>query len=198
MALFETARAFIALNIEVAPLRRLIESVTRLRAHPSAPRASWVSPPRMHVTLKFLGEMDVGLAAPLRGALTSLARERATPRLAFSKLGAFPSVTAARVVFLEVEDMGGETASLATAVDELGEQLGFARETRPYHPHLTLARTREAVDVQAWLLAVPPVRVVALAPEVVLYRSDFARPGAEYEALGRFALSPRRSSKKTA
>jgi 2'-5' RNA ligase len=196
MSLFDTIRVFAALSVEVAAIRRVTAAAERLRASPLAPRARWVPPTKMHVTLKFYGEVDAALAPALRDRLGAFAKERVAPRLAFAGFSAFPSRDEARVVFAEVEDMGDETASLAKGVEALSESLGLAPEARPYRPHLTVARLAEAGAVGEWLESIPPSRVVALAPELVLYRGDLARPGAEYEALGRFALGARRSNKK--
>ena len=198
MSRFETIRAFAALNVEVAAVRRIAVAAERLRVDPAAPPMRWVPPTKMHVTLRFFGEIDIALAPAIRDGLAALAKERPAPRITFASFSAFPSLEAAQVIFADAQDMGDETASLAAAVDRLGESLGLPRETRTYHPHLTLGRTRAPTSVGPWLAAAPTWRVVALAPELALYRSDLARPGAEYDTLGRFALAPRKSSKKSA
>ena len=195
MSLFGTIRAFAARGIEISGVRRVVEAVDLLRALPSAPAARWVAPTKLHVTMKFFGEIDAGVAPALRDSLAAISLVARAPRLAFSGFSAFPSRERARVVFAEVEDMGGETAALATSVQSAAEALGFPPETRAFHPHLTVARTAEPVDTLAWLAGAASWRVVALCPELVLYRSDTSRPGAEYEALGRFALLPRKSKK---
>jgi 2'-5' RNA ligase len=197
MALFETVRVFAALNVEVAAIRRVAETAERLRLLPSAMPARWVSPTKMHVTLKFFGDLDAGIVPALRDGLNALVRETPAPRLAIGGLAAFPSAVDARVIFAEVDDLNDETAHLAAAIDDLADSFGLARETRPYHPHLTLARTNSALAVGPWISSLPPWRVVTLAPELVLYRSELSHPGAEYDALGRFALAARKSSKKT-
>ena len=196
MSIFGTMRVFAALNVEVTGLRRVLGAVDLLRANPLAPHARWVAPTKLHVTLKFFGEIDAGLAPALRDTLAAVTRERRAPRVAFSGFSAFPSPEKARVVFTEVEDMGQETRGLSDAIQSGVEALGFPPETRAFHPHLTVARTSEPTDSRTWLSAATPWRVVAICPELALYRSDTVRPGAEYEALARFALLPRKSSKK--
>jgi 2'-5' RNA ligase len=195
MSLFGTVRAFAALNVEVLAVRRVLEAVEHLRAHPLAPPARWVAPTRMHVTLKFFGDIDAGLVPALRDALSALARDQPAPRLGFGSLGAFPSVEHARVLFAVVDDMGGDTARMAQAVEDGAAALGVVREARPFVPHMTIARTASPADVRSWIGSVAMEKVVGLAPELVLYRSDISRPGAEYEALARLALGPRRSVK---
>jgi len=198
MASFDVVRAFAALNVDVDSLRRVTAAADRLRLAPTAPSARWVTPTRLHLTLKFFGEIDVGVVPALRDALGALAKETAVPRVAFAGFSAFPSEETARVIFAKAEDAGAELATLAAAVEGLAESLGFPRASRAFLPHMTLARTAAPFPVGQWLAAVPPWRVVGTAPELALYRSDVGHPGAEYEALGRFALARRSSTRKTA
>jgi 2'-5' RNA ligase len=184
MGSFETARAFVALNVDVVGVRRLLDAVSALRKLPEAPELRWVAPPRMHVTLKFLGDIDVGVVPLLVERLSGVASGHAPPRLVFTRFGAFPTTDAARVVFAEPDD-GGATDGLATAVDMACAELGFPRETRPFHAHLTVARSSSPVAVTDWLARGEPWRVSSKASELVLYRSEVGKRDVEYEALGR-------------
>jgi 2'-5' RNA ligase len=73
----------------------------------------------------------------------------------------------------------------------LGEELGFAKEKRPFHAHLTLGRVKNGggVDLLEGLDEHPFGSCVA--HEVVLYKSVLQRRGAEYTPLARLALSGR-------
>jgi RNA 2',3'-cyclic 3'-phosphodiesterase len=194
MGSFETARAFVALNVDVVGVRRLLDAVSALRKLPDAPELRWVAPPRLHLTLKFLGEIDIGTVPVLVEALSMVASQHPSPRLVFTHFGAFPTPDAARVVFAEPDDSGGATEGLAMAVDVACAELGFARETRPFHAHVTVARSPVPVPVNDWLARGEPWRVSSKASELVLYRSEVGKRDAEYEALGRlpfgFAARP--------
>ncbi len=186
----ETMRAFIALNLDIGAVRRVAEVARQLRESPRAPKARWVAPTKMHVTLKFFGTIDVGLAPALAAEIRLLAEGRPAPHVAVNELTAFPSPEHARVIVASVDDPEGGVARLAAAVEERSAELGFPRESRAFRGHLTLARTVGSVDARAWLSAVPISAFDAVGTELVLYRSDLARSGAEYTAVARYGFAP--------
>ncbi len=103
-----------------------------------AGRLSFVSPNLMHITLKFLGEVSESQIPKIIAALDSIS---ASPyQLQVSGIGTFGRPP--RVVKAEVHD-GGATNVLAADVDLCLAKLGFARETKPFSPHITIARVKE-------------------------------------------------------
>ncbi len=102
-------------------------------------RLAIVDPANLHITLKFLGEVDPAQIEPIIEALRSV---RAAP---FDLTVGHPVCNPPRrprVIWCDVAD-GGESAALARQVDDLLLPFGFARETRPFRPHVTLARVKE-------------------------------------------------------
>ncbi|CAN5777545.1 hypothetical protein BH11MYX4_BH11MYX4_12180 [soil metagenome] len=98
----------------------------------------------------------------------------------------FPDPARAHVLFLDVVDMGQEPvlAALAARAEAAAIALGFARDARPYHGHLTLARMRKAVDVSPLsgeAASLPPGHVTA----ITLYASRTGPRGAVYAPLAR-------------
>ncbi len=191
MPAFDTLRAFTALNVEVSGVRKIAELAERWRRLPGGDGLRWTPPTKLHLTLSFFGDIDAGLVPPLRDALSAIAAGRPAPRLVFQGLSAFPSLEQARVLFVEVRGVT-EVIALAAAIEDAAAALGLPRRERQFHPHLTVARTSAPRELTGWLATVPPFRVAASAPELVLYRSDLARPGAEYDALARLPLTARR------
>jgi RNA 2',3'-cyclic 3'-phosphodiesterase len=160
----------------------------RLRGAPRLSRARWAAPATLHVTLRFFGETsDVQLAA-LRPLVVELAARVSRPlRVRAPSVSGFPSPSRAHVLITEVED-DGTLAELAARAEELAVALGFGPETRAYHPHLTLARMRQAVDVVELAgegAALPSARVTA----VTLYESKTGPAGPVYAPLERAALA---------
>jgi RNA 2',3'-cyclic 3'-phosphodiesterase len=184
----EAMRAFIALNLDAGSVRKLGALSRRLGEGRGAPKLRWVAPTQMHLTLKFLGSIDAGRAPALVDALRPLADARLAPRAALAALSAFPSLENARVVVVLIDDIEGGIANLARDVDQRAMELGFEREAREYRPHVTLARTRDALDLRAWLDDATLAREEVTVTELVLYRSDQVRSGVEYTALARFAF----------
>ena len=149
-----------------------------------ASRLTWTRPGNWHLTLKFLGEIEAAQAEALGAALPTL---RFTAfDLAAGPAGFFPNAKRPRVFWLGLSQGGAECAALAARVEELCAGLGFPAEDRPFAPHLTLARVREAgpddwdqlarrVNAHPWPLA----RV----DHVALWQSVLSPQGPEYREL---------------
>ncbi len=181
-------RAFIALEVEPA----LIEAAGRLaekaRAGPcSRLRASWVQPSRMHVTMRFLGETDEALVPALGEKVRALSARHPRFTLRATTLGAFPNPRRAHVLVVPLED-DGQSAAIAKELDDELASLGLERETRPYVPHLTLARIREGRDLRD-VVEAAHVRAEGAATGLTLYRSELSSSGPTYTALAEAALA---------
>ena len=106
----------------------------------------WVDPGGIHLTLKFLGNVSSRRVTETTAALEKAVQGLSPFLLEISGLGAFPSLKQTRVVWVGV---GGELDRLSTLqqkIDSALAALGFAREERPFVPHLTLARVREGAS----------------------------------------------------
>ncbi|HEV7675678.1 MAG TPA: RNA 2',3'-cyclic phosphodiesterase [Candidatus Angelobacter sp.] len=178
-------RIFIALDIPAEIRARLREYMERARL--LAPEARWARVEGLHVTLKFVGHVDDGVVQQIKSALASI---KAAPfEVKFAGIGFFPNPKAARVFWAGVD--GGENLPrLASTIDAALEKLGFPRETKPYHPHLTLARTsvRPLRELQPLLADPPPQFGTMTAREFFLYQSQLQKGGSKYTRLERFAL----------
>lgn len=180
-------RAFCALNLDVASVRRLEATAVALRAHSLAAKARWVPPTRMHVTVKFFGDVDVGLAPALRDAIASIAEAERTKRVGYGGLAGFPDDPRARVIVALLDDAAGHVARVAQAVEDATSKLGFELDARVFRPHVTLARLDRPIAVAPWIASVRLPTAPVLLTEIVLYRSDFSAER-EYVALARFGL----------
>jgi 2'-5' RNA ligase len=192
----DTLRAFVGCLVDLGATRRLADTSRALRRVLDAAgwRASWAPPPNLHITLKFLGEIDVGTTPAVSDALAVVARRHAPLRLGLRDLVALPDREAPRVLAVGVSEGHEALAALARAVDDACFELGFPREKRPFLGHVTLARVRHQAGA---LAAVPFPRVdvgVGTAHDVALYRSDLARAGVEYHSLSRHPLGENRAA----
>ena len=101
-----------------------------------------VGPEKIHLTLKFLGDVaedDLGMVTQ---ALEPLRARHEAFDVSTSGFGAFPSERRARILWVGVTEGSGPLRALAQDVEDLLEPAGFEREGRPYVPHLTLGRSR--------------------------------------------------------
>ncbi len=106
--------------------------------------ASWYAPADYHITLKFLGDVDPSRQTELIEAVAPIVAQAAPFEVDLNAVpGAFPNLRQPRVLWAGVQKTG-PMAKLAGAIDRAMAKLGFEAERRPYHPHITLARCREA------------------------------------------------------
>ena len=151
------------------------------------PRARWVPPKNWHVTVKFLGRTWPRLRDWVPERVEAAAAGSRPFPTAISDVGSFPSRKRGRVLWAGLIDEEGGFAALASAVDRSLEG-EFAAETRPFHPHLTVARSDPPValppDYRETPLASDPWEV----DRVVLFQSHLQRPAPRYEPMARFSL----------
>lgn len=190
----ESIRAFIAVELpgEVASfLARLQDD---LRKREQAP-VKWVHPESIHLTLKFLGNIDARKVDAVAAAISGAAKGIGPLRLRLGAPGAFPNLRAPRVICIGLEGQTEELSNLHRNIDSALVPLGFSPEKRRFSPHLTLGRVRDKAAPNEWRLlgeAVSTLKVeTSLAFEamaVSLMRSTLTREGAIYDRLASAAL----------
>lgn len=181
----ERWRCFVAIPIGDALREGLSTAVEGWRGREDLAGLRWTDTDAWHVTLAFLGSID---AASVTGVVEHLATVAEAHPAATSKtegLGGFPAPARARVAWYGIADVDGRLARLAA---DVAVALGLDA-SRPFRPHLTLARARrEPVDLRPWLAsASAPVGVLA-ADRIELMRSHFGGGPARYETLAAFTL----------
>jgi RNA 2',3'-cyclic 3'-phosphodiesterase len=132
-------RTFVA----VFPPPEIRETLFRAaRDLPTSEDFRLVNPEKVHLTLKFLGNVEEDDLDMVRQALEPI-RERHEPfEVSTSGFGAFPSERKARILWAGVGEGSEPLRVLAQDIEDLLEPAGFEREGRSYVPHLTLGRTR--------------------------------------------------------
>jgi 2'-5' RNA ligase len=138
----ELRRSLIGLQEAVKTGLQVMASDRRLDR---SARVQWTRPESLHLTLKFLGDIDPAQVEPIQHALT----ERVSPLARFSVdvegWGAFPDARAPRVLWvgLKSQHVRDPLLELAAAVEQALMPLGFPTEDKPFNPHLTLARIKD-------------------------------------------------------
>ena len=156
-------------------------------------RVRWVRVEGLHLTLRVLGQTAVERIPGLKAAADRLATATAPFEVTIARAGAFPNPARPRTLWLGIE-AGAET--LAQLADELGravEQDGGELGTRPFAPHLTIARTDglRSGAVAARTLRDEAERLEArfVADRVILFRSHLGRGPASYEPIHEAVLT---------
>lgn len=188
-------RAFIAIELEPATIRALGAVQERLRKSPGAGQVKWVAPGSVHLTLKFIGDMDSGRVPAMVDAIRRASAGGRPFRLGLGAPGAFPSLGRPNVVWIGLTGPVEAAAAIARRLEDECAALGFPREERPFAPHLTLGRVRrEAGPEERRAIGDSVRRAGAAEPApfavdaVCLMRSDLRPSGAVYTELARIRL----------
>lgn len=138
----EARRLFVGVRVSVPTANALAGAVETLarRAGSSNIAVRWVSPTLYHVTLKFLGWTKNEALSALRDGLREAVRGVEPFSFSTARLGAFPSLEQARVLWAAVSSKDDALGALARRVDEATAALGFESPERPFTGHVTLGR----------------------------------------------------------
>ncbi len=184
-------RSFFAieLNKEIAEGIRKVQE--RLRGQVTGVR--WVRPEGIHLTLKFLGEVDPDRIEEIVRTVEEGVEGLSPFTVRIRGGGGFPNVKNPRVIWIGVDDQGDSLRELQARVERGVEGLGFKREERVYTPHLTVGRLRSGKGTGAGTLeALKDIGESDLGTmevgAIVLFRSHLKPTGAEYTKLGSIPL----------
>ena len=186
-------RTFIALEIS-ADVRVAAQRLIR-RLTPLSDAVKWVAPQHFHLTLSFLGDVEMLEVPQLCQAMRDVAEQTPPFDVLLAGAGAFPSIERPRTLWLGVQEGREELAALHAALDRRLAQLGFRTEQRAFHPHLTLGRVKGAASELGDELAAALTELqdypggATDVSELVLFSSELDRRGPTYEALYEAPLS---------
>ncbi len=196
----EVIRAFIAVDLSRELRQALARLSEALQSRLGHLPLRWVPPENIHLTLKFLGDIST---RNLRIIQELLAREAALyPPFEFSAgtLGAFPNPRHPRVLWVGVQ-APRVLFQLQEGIEKTLARLGYPPDSKPFSPHLTLARmarTARGEDIRNLAHALRHEHVGYLGStrveEIHLYRSDLRPSGAVYTRLFTAPLRPSEST----
>lgn len=184
----ESIRVFYAVELPREVREAATAHAARLRRDFPDARASWARPEGVHITLKFIGEVEAPRVEALSSAARSTVEEFEPFPLTIEEPGTFPPRGAARVLWLGVKDASGGLARLQRRLEQECEAAGFPSEERAFKPHLTLARLRAPAPALS-----EAHRRTAFGPfdfevvELVVMRSELGPGGSRYTPLSRHA-----------
>lgn len=182
-------RAFVAIKLSDELMVKLKEVRDSLAS--SQKDVSWVRPGSIHLTLKFLGDIETEQVDTVAAALSGASAGVKAFTLKAEGVGGFPNLKSPRVIWVGIRE-NPELIRLQKNIDERLFESGFEKDDRPFHPHLTLARVKtpgaglelgkrveeSKVDID----------VDFKADYFVLFRSVLSPKGAEHTELRRFDL----------
>ena len=146
----------------------------------------WESEEKIHITLKFIGDMQDVLIPDLKEVLQNTCREFKTIPVNITDLSAFPSFKSPRVIVLSLEQ-SNELSVLYNLIQENIAQLGIIKDARKFLPHITIGRVKSGFKISR-----EPDRIENIDTkinEIALVKSELSNRGSNFTYLGVYKLT---------
>lgn len=182
-------RLFLAVDTPPEAKAALTEIQNRLRG--SGADARWESEPKLHITLKFIGDTNPDLLPDFVSLSKGVASRRGPFDITYRGVGCFPHMRDPRIIWAGVDDPSGGLAALAGELDEACTQLGIPREQKQFHAHVTLGRVKSRRNIGGLLARMESATFEdrpATVSAILLMKSDLKPDGSVYTTLHQFPL----------
>ncbi len=197
----EQVRSFIAIKLPDELKMGLAQLEAQLKMS-KQPWVKWVDPYSIHLTLKFLGSIAIDRISEIIGVMEEATQGIPPFRLEVKDLGVFPSLRRVQVAWVGISGEVDRLSQLQQHLESNLARLGFAPESRPFTPHLTLARLRNRASLderQSFGQLIATTRLKATytikVDAISLMRSQLTREGAIYSRIGSVGLDKSRLSR---
>ncbi len=137
-------RTFIAIELPQEIKDRFVKLQAQLKQ--SEADVKWVAAQNIHLTLKFLGEIDEEKCTRVSSIIKEVAQGTKQFQISLSSCGAFPKIEFPRVIWVAIDKGDKETRVLASDLEEKIEKLGIPKEDRPFSSHITIGRVRSSLN----------------------------------------------------
>jgi RNA 2',3'-cyclic 3'-phosphodiesterase len=178
-------RTFIAIDLPDEIKNALAQLRDRLKK--SGADVKWVEPQNIHLTLKFLGEIDEKQLPAIIEIMEEVASGSKEYLLRLSSVGAFPRMESPRVIWVGVDQGDQETKEIALMLENGLSGLGLPKEERPFSSHITIGRVRSVLhkgklteELKAAEISEGKEFVVT---KMTLFKSSLSPKGPVYDAL---------------
>ena len=184
------ARLFVA--FDTPPQMKAVMNEIKDRLRSSKAEVRWDSMDKFHCTLKFLGDTHADQVAGIEEALAEIARDTHPFSVRYSAVGCFPNKREPRVVWIGIENGDGILDVFARRIDARLASFGFERETRTFHPHVTLGRIKGRRNLASLLGIMETVTFESplfTIGQFELIRSELKPAGSVYTVIRSFTLT---------
>lgn len=181
----ETIRTFIAIELNPQAhdeLAGLQENLKRAGAD-----VKWVEPRNIHLTLRFLGDVEPKKTEEVKKTLAEIAAGFRPFELIIKDVGAFPDLSSPRVIWAGVGLGAAESIGIAEAIETRLRAAGIPEGERKFHPHITLGRVRNQKNCERLRKTIEAARFEAgskiKVDHLTLFRSQLTPKGPVYTPL---------------
>ncbi len=187
----KTIRSFIAVDIPPDIQRAIGDRLSPLQKE--TPEVRWVKPLNLHLTLKFLGDVEPAQLDVWKEKLYEVFKNEKRFFMEFSTLGGFPNLRVPQVLWIGVRSGEESLKNLAKKLEAVACALGFQKESRPFSAHLTLGRVKHAKPLSVPVERLTELKFDFIPPimvnHVTLYKSILTSGGAYYEPVEKIAFA---------
>ncbi|MFA6383803.1 MAG: RNA 2',3'-cyclic phosphodiesterase [Candidatus Omnitrophota bacterium] len=187
-------RAFIAIELP----QDIKDSISRLQAKLKASGADvkWVPPSNIHLTLKFVGEIDATTQNGVCVLLNEIAAHTPPFTIRLAGLGAFPGSRSPRIIWVGLSQGQDQTKTIVDQLESGLEKYGIGRENRPFSSHITIGRVRSQKNMQHLTHDMSETEATIAeklgefkAGKITLFKSTLLPNGPVYEILQETSLN---------
>jgi 2'-5' RNA ligase len=188
--MLNTIRAFIAIELPET-IKSSIETIqARLKSLELPLR--WVRVENIHLTMKFLGEIEEIEIGSIESALQDSVKMQAPLMLSAKGVGVFPGIRRPRILWVGIHDHETGLAGLQKSIEKQLHRIGYSKEGRPFKGHLTIGRAKGYVDERKLKEALDSFLAFESSPftvtEFFMFRSVLKPGGPEYTKLIRISI----------
>lgn len=185
-------RTFVAIPLTEEVHQELAKLQDSLRK--SGCDIKWANPANIHLTLKFLGEIDDKQTEDIKASLAQALTGHNSFWIHIAGIGAFPRLSYPKIIWVGIDKGSKECIALARSIEEAVEKLELRKEKRPFSPHLTLGRIRTLNKKPQLISHIEKEKDFASQHKVsvnkiILFQSTLTPKGPIYTTLKEFSLA---------
>lgn len=186
-------RAFIAIDLpkEIKDYLSLLEA----KLKQSGADVKWVMPVNIHLTLKFLGEIDEQKTNQIIQILEEISFRTPQFHLKISDIGAFPNTKSPRIIWIGLAAGNNETKEIAADLEKRIERIGIPKEDKPFTSHITIGRIKSNLNREKLIQSLTTLITESdksnyqfLVTKLTLFKSTLTPKGPIYEAVKETSL----------
>ncbi len=183
-------RTFIAVDVP-EDIKEKIFEVEKELIKSAGEGVKWEGIEKFHITLKFLGDVNEEAIDSIYNVLSESLTGFGKFSIIYKGVGAFPDLKKPRVIWVGCEDPSGKLFDLQKIVEDKMNELGFEKEEKEYHPHITLGRVKSPKNLGGLIKKIESINFEAGAgevAEVLIMKSDLKPSGSVYTVLRKIKL----------
>jgi len=185
----EKIRSFIAIELDAHVRDTLTDVQTTLRR--SGAHVKWVKAENIHLTLKFLGDVDEKKISLIKDTLRPPLEKISPFEIQISTPGAFPNMNRPRAIWVGISQGNEVIKTIVQDMEDSLGRVGFKKETRPFASHITIGRVRSFKNIHQLAKAISETTLTPLQQSInhiTLFKSTLTSSGPIYEALHTWPL----------